>query len=39
MNSKFITNKVMIMSGEDYQNWTSDSYVYEWVNQQLQVTS
>jgi hypothetical protein len=35
-NSKYITNKNMIMSGSDYQNWTSDAYVYTWVNQQLQ---
>jgi trans-2-enoyl-CoA reductase len=30
---------MMTMSGEDYQKWTNDSYVIQWVNDQLHKTS
>lgn len=31
----FVDGKNMLMDGEDYQKWTTDDYVYEWVNAQL----
>jgi hypothetical protein len=34
-NSNFIESVVMIMEGQDYQNWTEDSYLVAWVNQEL----
>jgi hypothetical protein len=27
--------QVLTMEGQDYQNWTSDEYVFDWVCQQL----
>jgi trans-2-enoyl-CoA reductase len=35
----YIDMIMMTMSGEDYNKWTSDAYVYEWVNDQLHKTS
>ena len=34
-NSNFIESIVMVIQGQDYQNWTEDSYLVAWVNQQL----
>ena len=27
--------QILIMEGQDYQNWTSDEYVFDWVCQKL----
>lgn len=27
--------QTLVMEGEDYQNWTTDTYVFNWVCQQL----
>ena len=35
-NNSVIAFKTLVMSGQDYTNWTTDDYVYTWVNQQLQ---
>ena len=35
-NNQLVLNKSFIMSGDDYQQWTTDDYVYNWVNAQLQ---
>lgn len=35
INGTLLTVKNMLMQGQDYQNWTNDSYVPEWVINQL----
>ena len=32
---EFMENQNLWMDGEDYQKWTTDDYVYQWVNTQL----
>jgi len=31
----FIECVLLIMEGQDYQNWTEDSFLIEWCNSQL----
>ena len=31
----FVESIIMVMQGQDYQNWTEDSYLISWTNQQL----
>lgn len=33
--NNFVDQQNLIMEGEDYQNWTTDTYVFNWVCQQL----
>jgi len=38
-NNKFVETQSYVMQGEDYTNWgNDDSYVYTWINQQLENT-
>lgn len=39
VSGELIEYKNLVMSGEDYQLWKSDDYVYYWVNVQLHKTS
>jgi hypothetical protein len=35
-NNNLVINKIFIMSGDDYVQWTTDDYVYNWINKQIQ---
>lgn len=31
----FVGNMTMLMQGDDYQKWTTDDYLYSWIQQQI----